>query len=257
MTDDKLYDVTDLGPGDGGKGGIVHSLATMLRPRTVDIKAIILYSFFIRLMLIFTLYMSTYTIPQDVETEDKIIGPFGIRQFIYLLICAALGAMAFGLWQLTPVLAILPVPPILFFLLIALPLGKAQPMEVYVSALIRFYLFPQKHIWVADGEESFVDIIEDVNINKPPVKEFGSEEAEKRISFLSDIIETHGWKTREQSGGSAVNDEIQREVADISDVYATQNNIDDQLAGSVNDYKNALFNQMQQNTSELNNKRGA
>lgn len=199
--------------------------------------------------------MSAYTIPQDVETEDKIIGPFGMRQFIYLLICAAFGAAAFGLWQITPALAIIPVLPALFFLLIALPLGKAQPMEVYVSALIRFYLLPQKHLWLADGEEGFVNIAEDANFSKPSVKEFGSEEAEKRISFLSDIIETHGWKTREQSGGSAVNDEIQRETAEISDVYATQNNIDDQLAGSVNDYKNALFNQMQQNTAELNDKR--
>lgn len=196
--------------------------------------------------------MSTYTIPQDVETEDKIIGPFGIRQLIYLIICAALGGLAFGLWQLTPVLAILPIPPLLFFLIISLPLGKSQPMEIYVIALIKFYFFPQKHLWIADGEEDFVKINEDVNINKPASKEFDSEEAEKRISFLSDIIETHGWNTRVQSGNSAVNDEIQREVANLSDVYAVQNNVDDQLAGSTNDYKNALFDQMQQNIIEQN-----
>lgn len=31
----KIYSVTDLGPGDGGKGGIVHKLTHMLRPHTV------------------------------------------------------------------------------------------------------------------------------------------------------------------------------------------------------------------------------
>ena len=31
----KVYVVTDLGPGDGGKGGVVHKLATMMRPHTI------------------------------------------------------------------------------------------------------------------------------------------------------------------------------------------------------------------------------
>jgi len=32
---DKVYTVTDLGPGDGGKGGVVHKIATMMRAHTV------------------------------------------------------------------------------------------------------------------------------------------------------------------------------------------------------------------------------
>ncbi|OGZ58484.1 MAG: hypothetical protein A2827_00080 [Candidatus Spechtbacteria bacterium RIFCSPHIGHO2_01_FULL_43_30] len=31
----KIYTVTDLGPGDGGKGGVVHKIATMMRVHTV------------------------------------------------------------------------------------------------------------------------------------------------------------------------------------------------------------------------------
>jgi adenylosuccinate synthase len=31
----KVYVVTDLGPGDGGKGGVVHKVATMMRARTI------------------------------------------------------------------------------------------------------------------------------------------------------------------------------------------------------------------------------
>jgi len=31
----KVYTVTDLGPGDGGKGGVVHKIATMMRAHTV------------------------------------------------------------------------------------------------------------------------------------------------------------------------------------------------------------------------------
>jgi len=31
----KIYTVTDLGPGDGGKGGVVHKIATMMRAHTI------------------------------------------------------------------------------------------------------------------------------------------------------------------------------------------------------------------------------
>lgn len=31
----KVYVVTDLGPGDGGKGGVVHKIATMMNPHTI------------------------------------------------------------------------------------------------------------------------------------------------------------------------------------------------------------------------------
>lgn len=44
--------------------------------------------------------MATYKVPQDVEADDKLIGPFSFRQFIYLIIVALLGVAAWGLSQL-------------------------------------------------------------------------------------------------------------------------------------------------------------
>jgi hypothetical protein len=37
--------------------------------------------------------MAVYKVPQDVEAEDKLIGPFSFRQFIYLIIVAGAGAI--------------------------------------------------------------------------------------------------------------------------------------------------------------------
>ena len=37
--------------------------------------------------------MSVYKVPQDVEAEDKLLGPFSFRQFIFLIIAVvSLGA---------------------------------------------------------------------------------------------------------------------------------------------------------------------
>ena len=44
--------------------------------------------------------MAVYKVPQDVEADDKLIGPFGFRQFIYLLMVAGLIALAWALAQM-------------------------------------------------------------------------------------------------------------------------------------------------------------
>ena len=66
--------------------------------------------------------MATYKVPQDVEAEDKLLGPFTFRQFIYLLVSAGGIAVIFGLLQIFPLLAIIPIPVVLLFLIFALPL---------------------------------------------------------------------------------------------------------------------------------------
>ena len=54
--------------------------------------------------------MAEYTVAQDVEADDKLIGPFSFRQFIYLIVVAGASAIAWGLAQIFVVLAILPLP---------------------------------------------------------------------------------------------------------------------------------------------------
>ena len=83
--------------------------------------------------------MAQYKVPQDVEADDKLIGPFSFRQFVYLLIAGGLIALAVALAQLFPLLALIPVLPTLLFLVLALPLKKDQPMETYLAALVSYY----------------------------------------------------------------------------------------------------------------------
>ena len=65
--------------------------------------------------------MAEYKVAQDVEAEDKLIGPFSFRQFIYLIIAAVAVALAWGLGQIFIDLAIIPLPVIIFFTVLALP----------------------------------------------------------------------------------------------------------------------------------------
>ena len=80
--------------------------------------------------------MAQYKVPQDVEADDKLLGPFSFRQFVYLLIAGGLIALAVGLFQLFPLLAIIPLPPVLLFVALALPLKSFLLREVTISTLL-------------------------------------------------------------------------------------------------------------------------
>ena len=60
--------------------------------------------------------MAQYKVPQDVEADDKLLGPFSFRQFVYLLIAGGLIALAIAFFQIFPLLAIIPILPAFFFL---------------------------------------------------------------------------------------------------------------------------------------------
>ncbi len=103
--------------------------------------------------------MAEYKVAQDVEADDKLIGPFSFRQFIYLIVVAGASAIAWGLAQVFVPLAILPLPVILLFGALALPLRKDQPMEIYLAAIVSFHLKPRNRIWSPDGISSLIEIV--------------------------------------------------------------------------------------------------
>lgn len=143
--------------------------------------------------------MAVYKVAQDVEADDKLIGPFSFRQFVYLIIVALSGALAWGLSRVFVGLAIIPLPIIVFFGALALPLKKDQPMEIYLAAILSFYLKPRRRLWEPDGIESLVEITAPKVIEVQRTKTLSQDETERRLSFLADIADTEGWSVRHVS----------------------------------------------------------
>lgn len=140
--------------------------------------------------------MAVYKVPQDVEADDKLLGPFSFRQVVYLFIVGASLFVGWGLSRLFVPLAIIPLPVIIFFGLLALPLRKDQPMEIYMAAIVSFYLKPRKRLWSPDGVESLVEITAPKTIEVQRTKDLSQTEAERRLSYLADIVDTGGWAVR-------------------------------------------------------------
>lgn len=166
--------------------------------------------------------MSEYKVPQNVEAEDKLLGPFTFRQFVYLLIVAAMCGIAWGLYQLFPLLAIIPLPIIFFFGALALPLRKDQPMETYLAAMVSFYLKPHRRMWDPDGVESLIEITVPKVVEESRSKNISQEDAERRFSYLADLVDSEGWAIRGQG--------LQPQGTSMAtDIYYTAQHVDDLL----------------------------
>lgn len=140
--------------------------------------------------------MSDYKVPQNVEAEDKLLGPFSFKQFIFLGIAAAFAAMAYGLSRIALPLAVIPAPIALFFLILALPLRKEQPMEVYLAAVISFLLKPRLRMWNPDGVESIITVTAPPSDDRFYGKGYSQEEVQQRLSYLANLVDSRGWSAR-------------------------------------------------------------
>ena len=171
--------------------------------------------------------MATYKVPQDVEADDKLIGPFSFRQFVYLIIVALAGVVAWGLSQLFIGLIIIPLPVMIFFGALALPLRKDQPMEIYMAAIVSFYLKPHLRKWDSDGIESLIEISAPKTVEVQRTKDLSQGEAEERLKYLANIVDTQGWAIRGAAGAAdtAVKSDIYLESQGAQDVLDTNTSV--------------------------------
>lgn len=162
--------------------------------------------------------MAQYKVPQDVEADDKLLGPFTFRQFIYLLIVAGFIALAVALFQVFPALVIIPVPVVLFFGVLALPIKKDQPMETYLSAIVSYYLKPRTRMWDAGQAESTILITAPKKVEEARTKDLSQEEATHRLSFLAEIVDSEGYAIKGATT-SPIREEIRAEAMAAVDMF--------------------------------------
>ena len=137
-----------------------------------------------------------YKVPQDVEAEDKLLGPFSFRQFIFLIIAVVSLGAAYILARILLPLGLIPVPIALFFGALALPLRKDQPMEVYLAAVISFMLKPKKRLWQPDGIEYLVEVTAPKTEETTRRNSYDQEEVQRRLSYLANLVDSRGWSIR-------------------------------------------------------------
>jgi hypothetical protein len=150
--------------------------------------------------------MSTYKVIQDVEADDKLVGPLSVRQFVYAAI-AGLGVWL-SVMAVTKSLAfmlVFLVPIVLFTGFFAFPWGGDQPTELWALAKIRFMLKPRKRIWNQSGAKDVVTITVPKKIERVLTNGLTQTEVQSRLSALADTIDSRGWAIKNMNINLAAN----------------------------------------------------
>lgn len=140
--------------------------------------------------------MATYKVIQDIEAEDKLLGPFTLKQFIYLIIVVVLGFIAFKLATGNILLAIPFLIPMLFFGALAAPLGRDQPTEVWLLAKVRFFLKPRRRVWDQTGMQELVTITAPKKQELTLTNGLSPTEVRSRLRALADTLDSRGWAVK-------------------------------------------------------------
>ncbi|HET7672955.1 MAG TPA: PrgI family protein [Candidatus Saccharimonadales bacterium] len=138
--------------------------------------------------------MATYKVIQDIEAEDKFVGPLTLKQFVFAMFGALFAYLSF--FVLTKGLAwglIATMPPSLFGFFMAVPWSSEQPTDIWVLAKIRFRLKPKKRIWDQSGMQELVTITAPKKEEKPLTKNMSQAEVKSRLKALAETIDSRGW----------------------------------------------------------------
>jgi hypothetical protein len=140
--------------------------------------------------------MGTYKVPQNVEAEDKILGPLTLKQFIYAIIGIGYGFLMFAILRSVILLWLLiGVPPMLFLLALGLYQKDDQPLETYVIAVAQFIARPKFRKWRKEP------IAEVFRVEPPPPKaepvQRDPSEVRSQLQQLAELVDTRGWSAKE------------------------------------------------------------
>lgn len=138
--------------------------------------------------------MAQYVVIQDIEAEDKFVGPLTLRQFIFAGITIILLYLCFlvvtnGLWPAVIVF----LPPALISGFLAFPWGRDQPTEIWLLARLRFLFKPHLRIWDQSGLQQLVTITAPKQVTVDLTNGLDATQVTSRLEALAHTLDTRGW----------------------------------------------------------------
>lgn len=142
--------------------------------------------------------MATYKVIQDIEAEDKFLGPLTIKQFVFGMVGLFFGYLnVFSITRGFPYAVLIFAPPMILAFFLAVPWSKDQPTEVWVLAKLRFYFKTRRRIWDQTGMEELVTITAPKKEEKPLTDNLSKKEVKSRLQILAETIDSRGWAIKD------------------------------------------------------------
>lgn len=92
-----------------------------------------------------------FQVPQNIDIEDKIVGPLTLLQFLYLLIGGVIDYLLFLMLEGSFVFWLLGLPIAIFALALAFLKIQDQPLSYFVKAGLIYLSRPKIRLWQRQG----------------------------------------------------------------------------------------------------------
>lgn len=137
-----------------------------------------------------------FRVPQNIDLEDKVIGPMTLKQFVYVLAGGMLDYVCFLIFD-TTLFILLALPITLFFLAMAFAKVQDQPFPKFLQNFIIFLFIPKQRVWnkKAKPVKLVSKKLDDNTEQKFEPKDVKTGEIEK----ISQILDNRGWKKEEKT----------------------------------------------------------
>lgn len=177
-----------------------------------------------------------YKVPQNIDLEDKIVGPFTMKQFVYLLFG---GGVIYAWWSFlsknykdfTPEFLIIALPVGLLSFSLAIVKINDRPFEIFLANVFRFLLNPKQINW-AEGfkEEAVIMLDKEEDKSKTDSQEKSSASLDELAKALdkdsSTLVQqakvTPAAQPQAQPAQAKPVDNIQLEVNDVASAQENQ-----------------------------------
>lgn len=203
-----------------------------------------------------------YKIPQDVEADDKFLGPLSFKQFIFVGVALVASYLTFlsltkGFWPASFIF----VPFVVVGGFLGFPWGRDQPTEVWLAARIRFLIKPRVRIWNQSGAKELVTITAPKHVEKHYTDGLSQTEVSSRLSSLASLLDSRGWAVKNSSpsaytsplAGGGDNDRLLDMTAlpqEVSDISASSDVLDETSNSTALHFEELIKNSEQRHRQE-------
>lgn len=141
-----------------------------------------------------------FQVPQFIEFEDKIFGPFTLKQFIYLAGAAGMAAVFFSILP-TFIAIILSLPVLVFGAALAFYRVNNRPFIAMVEAFFKYMVSKRLYIWHKEPKKISETQFEKRDPSELYVPKL-SDSKLKDLTWSLDVKQQENPVTNDKTGGS-------------------------------------------------------
>ena len=169
-----------------------------------------------------------YKIPQNLDIEDKILGPFTLKQFLYMIVGGVVVYVLFNIIGTTNIMLFMVISTPIIAMVLALVFIKinGRPFVDFFFYFIQFIRDPRQKRWIKSTKIKIFNVTakmsENENISQKAMARLAKRGiVQSQLTQMATLLDTRGWDqgsvTMSESGPSLT--KMVKDEEDLDDMF--------------------------------------